>query len=165
MVLNDLFVDGKIYFKKDFYNVYFKNISPMLETYRGIVYPWECDMFNHMNVQFYVSKFDIASWQLLGQIGITNEYFSQENRGMVTMEQHIKYQRELVDGDLLIIRSTLEDIRDKSIQFRHKMYNSIKNELAAEAVLTSIHLNTMTRKSCNFPAEIKAKFQIALNKK
>ncbi len=133
----------------------------MLETYRGMVYPWECDMFNHMNVQFYVSKFDTASWQLLGQIGITNQYFSQENRGMVAMEQHIKYHRELIAGDLVIIRSTLEEVRSKSLNFKHRMYKALTDELAAEASLISIHLNTITRKSCEFPADIRAKLQIA----
>lgn len=134
----------------------------MLETYRGMVYPWECDMFNHMNVQFYVAKFDIASWQLLGQIGITHEYFSQENRGVVAMEQHIKYHRELLAGDLVIIRSTLKEVRNKSINFEHKMYKALNDELVAEASLISVHLNTITRKSCEFSPSIKAKLKVAL---
>ena len=31
--------------------------EPIL-TYRGTVYPWHCDHMGHMNVMWYVGKFD-----------------------------------------------------------------------------------------------------------
>ena len=43
-------------------------------TYRGTVYPWHCDHMGHMNVTWYVSKFDEASWNFLRSIGITPAY-------------------------------------------------------------------------------------------
>ena len=30
----------------------------MLKTYVGAVYPWQCDQVGHMNVAFYVARFD-----------------------------------------------------------------------------------------------------------
>ena len=36
----------------------------LLETCRGTVYPWQCDHMNHMNVMWYVGKFDEATWNL-----------------------------------------------------------------------------------------------------
>ena len=30
----------------------------LVETYRGAVYPWHCDHVGHMNVMWYVGKFD-----------------------------------------------------------------------------------------------------------
>src|SRR6185295_20168046 len=35
-----------------------------LLTYRGAVYPWHCDHMGHMNVMWYVGKFDEANWNL-----------------------------------------------------------------------------------------------------
>ena len=32
-------------------------------TYRGTIYPWHCDHMGHMNVMWYVGKFDEATWQ------------------------------------------------------------------------------------------------------
>jgi acyl-CoA thioesterase FadM len=29
-------------------------------TYRGTVYPWQCDHVGHMNIMWYVGKFDEA---------------------------------------------------------------------------------------------------------
>ena len=33
-------------------------------TYRGATYPWQCDHIGHMNIIWYVSKFDEANWNL-----------------------------------------------------------------------------------------------------
>jgi acyl-CoA thioesterase FadM len=32
-----------------------------METYRGVVQPWECDRNNHWNVRFYIRAFQMAS--------------------------------------------------------------------------------------------------------
>ena len=37
-------------------------LSKPVITYRGTVYPWQCDHMGHMNVMWYVGKFDEASW-------------------------------------------------------------------------------------------------------
>lgn len=133
----------------------------MLETYRGNVYPWQCDILNHMNVQFYMAKFDEGAWQFFAQIGLTNQYFLSQNAGIVAMEQRIQYFKELVAGDQVYIKSELLEIRRKSVRFRHLMYNMATNEVAAEMEVIGVHLNTKTRKSTEFPPEIKAKFQVA----
>ena len=40
-------------------------------TYRGVVYPWHCDHMGHMNVMWYVGKFDEGTWQFMAAIGAT----------------------------------------------------------------------------------------------
>lgn len=134
----------------------------MIETYRGVVTNWECDMFNHMNVQFYQSKFDAASWHFSAQIGMPPSYFRQENRGLVAMEQRIRYFKELVAGDMVYILSQLLEVRPKSLRFRHRMYNALNGELSAESEYISVHINTATRKSVDFPFDISARLQVAL---
>ena len=39
-------------------------------TYRGTVYPWQCDHVGHMNIMWYVGKFDEANWNMLARIGL-----------------------------------------------------------------------------------------------
>ena len=40
-------------------------------TYRGTVYPWQCDHVGHMNIMWYVGKFDEANWNLFARLGLT----------------------------------------------------------------------------------------------
>ena len=43
-------------------------MSEAVITYRGTVYPWHCDHMSHMNVMWYVSKFDEATWQFFNHL-------------------------------------------------------------------------------------------------
>ena len=68
-------------------------------TYRGTVYPWHCDQMGHMNVMWYVGKFDEATWQLFAAAGITPSYLRAQRRGMVAVDQRLSYRGELYAGD------------------------------------------------------------------
>ena len=125
-----------------------------VETYRGFVYPWNIDHVGHMNVQFYVGKFDEASWNFLAGFGITPNYLKENNRGVVAAEQNIKYQQEVVSGSLLVVRSYLVEVKSKVLKYKHIMYNGETNEQVAEMLLTVIHIDAVTRKSCDIPKGI-----------
>ena len=60
----------------------------MIGTYRGVVCPHQIDHMDHMNVQWYTSKFDEGTWRLLSAAGITMEYIRKNNKGMVAVEQN-----------------------------------------------------------------------------
>jgi acyl-CoA thioester hydrolase len=123
-------------------------------TYRGTVYPWHCDHVGHMNVMWYVGKFDEATWNLLHRVGITPAYLRDNGRGMAAVDQHIEYKRELKAGDIVTIRSKVLEFAGKKIRFRHEMTNGETGELAAVTTLVGVHMDTSARKSCPFPAEL-----------
>ena len=123
-------------------------------TFRGVVYPWQCDHMGHMNVMWYTGKFDEASWQLFGHIGLTPSYLRDQKRGMAGLQQDTSYKRELMAGDLIVIRSQVLEMREKVIRLYHEMFNTETGEVAATTTLTAVHLNRETRKSCAFPASI-----------
>ena len=75
----------------------------MIETYRGVVYPNQLDHMDHMNVQWYTSKFDGGTWHLFSAVGITSDYIRKTNRGMAAVEQITKYKAEAMSGDLLVV--------------------------------------------------------------
>ena len=58
-------------------------------TYRGAVYPWHCDHIGHMNVMWYVGKFDEATWHLFAAVGLTPSYLRSGHRGMAAVQQNI----------------------------------------------------------------------------
>jgi acyl-CoA thioester hydrolase len=126
-------------------------------TYRGTVYPWHCDHVGHMNVMWYVGKFDEATWNLFHRLGITPAYLRANQRGMAAVDQHIEYRRELKAGDVLSIRSTLLSLEGRKIRFRHEMRNDDTGEVAAVTTLVGVHLDTVARKACPFPPDILAR--------
>jgi len=126
-----------------------------LITYRGTVYPWHCDHMGHMNVMWYVGKFDEATWQILAAVGLTAARLRQDGVGMVAVEQHIEYKRELLAGDLLTIHSSVLEVREKSLILVHEMTNQETQELAARTTLTGVCIDTATRRGRPFPADIR----------
>ena len=126
-------------------------------TYRGAVYPWHCDQVGHMNVMWYVGKFDEATWNLFLRAGITPKYLRAHHRGMAAVDQHIEYKRELHAGDVVAIRSEILQIEGRKIRFRHEMTNEETGEIAAVTTLLGVHMDTQARKSCPFPPEIVAR--------
>jgi acyl-CoA thioester hydrolase len=132
--------------------------EPLL-TYRGAVYPWHCDHVGHMNVMWYVGKFDEATWNLFAAIGLTRQFLTANDRGMAAVEQNIAYKKELMAGDVVTVYSKVIEVKDRVLRFSHEMRVGEGAEVAASTVLTAVHLDTNARKACAFPAEIKTKAQ------
>jgi acyl-CoA thioester hydrolase len=126
----------------------------LLLTYRGVIYPWHCDHMGHMNVMWYVGKFDEATWHLFALIGMPPSFFREQNRGMAAVRQDIAYNSELIAGDIVTIRSGVLEVKEKVIRFFHEMLNEETGEIAASTILTGVHIDTQSRKSCPFPEEI-----------
>jgi acyl-CoA thioester hydrolase len=94
-------------------------MTELISTYRGTVMPWHCDHMGHMNVMWYVGKFDEATWNLFSEMGVTAAF-----------------------------------LRDKVAKFVHEMRNAHTGEISAVCMLTGVHIDARTRKSCPFPDEI-----------
>jgi acyl-CoA thioester hydrolase len=128
-------------------------------TYRGTVYPTQCDHMGHMNVVFYVQKFDEAVWQLLAGIGLTGARMRDEHVGMAAVEQHIIYKRELRAGDSVSIRSGFLDVRDKSLRIWHEMRDDVTGELCASMEVVGVHIDAVTRRARSLPSDVRAQAQ------
>lgn len=125
-------------------------------TYMGTVYPWQCDHVGHMNIMWYVGKFDEANWNFLARIGLTPSYLRESCRGMVAVQQNVAYKRELLAGDIVEITSTLLEVGEKSLRFVHEMRNAEMGEISAICEFTGVHLDRKARKSVPFVDAIRA---------
>src|SRR5262249_37581627 len=101
-----------------------------IETFRGVVYPWHCDTMGHMNTQFYASLYDGATLHFLALLCSSAE-LKAAGYGWADVRQLIEYKRETVLGDLLVVRSTLTRLGDRSIGYRHDLINTETHKLHA----------------------------------
>ena len=125
-------------------------------TYRGTVQAWHCDHIGHMNVMWYVGKFDEATWNFFASIGVTGEYLREQQRGTAAVQQNITYSRELLVGDTVTVRTRLLEMRERVIRFEHVMYVGDTDEVAARCEITGVHIDRKTRKATPFPDDIRA---------
>ena len=129
-------------------------MAEMLLTYRGVVYPWQCDQMGHLNVAYYTAKFDEATWQMFGAIGITPEFIRRQQCGVAAVRQNLTYRRELRPGDLVSVRTAILEIQHRQIRFYHEMRSDADGALCATAAITGVYMDLETRKPCPFPDEI-----------
>lgn len=128
-----------------------------LETYRGTVYPWHCDHMGHMNVMWYVGKFDEATWQFNAALGLPASRLRAEDRGTAAVQQKIAYRRELHAGDVVAVRTGLLSLSGKVFRFVSEMRNATSGEVAAIAEMTGVYLDTVARKAVPFPDDVVAR--------
>jgi acyl-CoA thioester hydrolase len=137
----------------------------------GEVTAWPCtldavveesylDGNGHMNVAWYTGLFDRATWAFFALHGLDGDYLARTRRGMFAVEQLLRYYAELRGGERLRIHTRLRDAGDKTIEFTHGMVHVDKEQLAATAELTGVHVDLTTRRSVPFAPEIRARLDI-----
>ena len=126
-------------------------MTTLIESYRGFVYPWSIDHVGHMNVQFYVARFDEATWHFFARLGLTPGFLKENNRGMVALEQHTQYKQEVLAGSLLHVTTELIEMKRKTIRFLHRMYNSETGQEVATTELVGAYLDKDLRKTTVLP--------------
>ena len=123
-------------------------------TYRGAVHQWHCDHMGHMNVMWYVGKFDEATWNLAAMMGMTTQYLKDTHRGMAAVEQRICYKREALAGDVLTVRTAVVEVKPKLVRFVHEMRRGDMGDLLAVMMAIGVHIDTEARKAIPFEHHI-----------
>ena len=98
------------------------NTAGWYETGRGVVVPWKCDHFGHMNVRFYAEAFDDASFHIWSVIGVPIVEMEEE-RGLIGVVASLKidFLQEIRVGQLYVIESAIVRVGGKSFTYRERM--------------------------------------------
>jgi len=88
----------------------------LVETYRGGVAAWECDVFGHLNIAFYADRFIDAALDLLDR--------SAPGRRWRTLALDTRYEREFRAGDGIAIRSGILEMQRDRVRVGHEAVES-----------------------------------------
>jgi acyl-CoA thioester hydrolase len=127
------------------------------ETARGTVHAWQCDHMGHANLRAYGEFFEQALWHVFHRIGITPSVLRGETIRMAGVQQSINYRKELLPGDLVLVKSQLIEFRERSLKMRHEMQHVETGEVCATCELTAVCIDAKTRKPREFPPEISSR--------
>ena len=126
-----------------------------METYRGVVYPWQCDHQGHLNSMHYVGMFDAAFWHQISAMGFTRAYLDERNRGFADVKDTLNYKAEVKVGGLVVIDSSLLRIGGKSLTAIHTMRDAETGELAATSEKVTVYFDLEARRSVSLPADLR----------
>lgn len=100
---------------------------PALCSLQTFVNLWECDENDHMNVQFYYSKFDDAALIFQALSGLDGEVRARAMR-------HVRYHAELRGGEQVAVHSSFVSSDESGTLVQHIMIETQSGRLAATAL-------------------------------
>lgn len=127
--------------------------------YEDSVRPEWIDSNGHMNLACYVVVFDLATDRLYDALGIGTAYREQTGNSCFTAETHTLYEREMLLGERLFVRSWVLGVDGKRLHYFHEMFHAASGERCAAQELLALHIDMGVRRVMPFPAERLAALQ------
>lgn len=118
------------------------------------VEPQWIDYNGHMNMAFYHVLFDRALDEAFSLIGLGPEYVRTRALSYFAVECHVRYLRELKQGE--DVRATLQliDFDDKRVHCFMELRHASEGWLSATTENLSIHVDMDSKRAAPFPADI-----------
>jgi acyl-CoA thioester hydrolase len=125
-------------------------------TYRGVVFPGQCDAMGHMNVQHYIAAFDQAMWHLVSELGYRVSWVADRKQGWADVRYLVNYRRELQAGELFHVYSSVQKIGRTSLTTFHQLLVSESGDVAADVEMTSVYFDLAARTALEIPEQIRS---------
>ncbi len=129
-------------------------LSALPELARVRVPPEWQDLNGHVNVKHHLGMYDLTNDAMLALLGISADWVRRERIGLVDLEHHIWFQRELhVDEEVaLYLRITARNTkRTQGVVF---LFNAGDGEVASAIEFVSVAVHLDTRRAVALPAVV-----------
>jgi acyl-CoA thioester hydrolase len=129
-----------------------------IETFRKAVDPNECDILGHMNVSRYFAACSDAMFSLQTGLGLgRSNIVGGDRMSFAVVHAESDFRSEVLAGEVIAMRTGIEEIGNKSATFRHKLYRTETDVLAFETLFRCVLLDLETRKAAPIPDAIRKK--------
>lgn len=125
----------------------------LVETYRGVVYPWMIDQAGHLVTWRYSEMFDVAGYHFFHMLGARVD----QNGAFVLADvgQELAMKAEVKSGALLLVRSAVARLGNSSLTTRHDMSIVGEGAVCSTMSTTTVFIDKITRRPMPIPAEIR----------
>ena len=124
-------------------------------SFRGVIFPWDCDAMGHLNSKNYYGMFDQAGWHVFLAIGYQPQIAARDGIGLADVSQQMTFKRELTAGRLVYVRSYIDRVGTKSVTMRHEMHDAETRECTSVLVCTAAFFDLRSRRAMEIPPHIR----------
>ena len=136
--------------RSDFEPVFFAPIVSSVMT----VEPGWIDFNGHMNMAYYNVLFDRGIDEMYNLAGLGQGYLREREHSFFTAELHIRYLRELNEGDPVRVTFQLLDYDAKRMHYFEQLFHATEGWVSATSENMSLHVDMTAKKVAPFPAEV-----------
>jgi acyl-CoA thioester hydrolase len=133
--------------------------APFLSSVMQIEPQW-IDYNGHLNMAYYNVMFDRAIDELWSGLGIGPAYTRERHGSTFTAECHVRYLREIHQGDPVQISIILVAADEKRLHTFEEMRHAGEGWLSATSENMSMHIDMAARKVAPFPPDISARIKL-----
>jgi acyl-CoA thioester hydrolase len=120
------------------------------------VEPQWIDYNGHLNMAYYNVLFDRTVDELFELLGCGYDYV-KTGFSTFTAEVHVRYLRELREGDPVRVHLQLLDHDEKRMHYFEQLFHAEEGWLSATSENMSLHVDMRAKKTAPFPPEVTAR--------
>jgi acyl-CoA thioester hydrolase len=124
------------------------------DRFEGVVRPEWIDANGHMNLAYYVVLFDSATDAIFETLGIGWDYRHATGNGTFAVETHTLYERELLRGEVVRVRTLVLGHDAKRLHLAHEMRRAVDGARAAAQELMYLHIDLGARRVTPWPVAL-----------
>ncbi|HXW08978.1 MAG TPA: thioesterase family protein [Steroidobacteraceae bacterium] len=114
---------------------------------------WE-DLNGHVNVQHHLGMYDMTSEAMLRLLGVSTEWVHDQQVGLVDLEHHIWFQRELHVGDEVALHLRFTALNERRVQGVVFLRNVASAEVASAIEFLSVAVDLAARRAIPVPSGV-----------
>ena len=127
--------------------------APFVSSVMTVAPDW-IDYNGHLNMAYYNVLFDRAVDEVYALAGIGETYLKTRRRTLFTAEVHLRYLRELREGDPVRVTFQLLGYDAKRLHFFEQLFHATEGWVSATSECLSVHVDVERRKSAPFSEDI-----------
>jgi acyl-CoA thioester hydrolase len=128
-------------------------MAPFVSSVMRVEPQW-IDFNGHLNMAYYNVLFDRAVDEVYELIGLGPAYLKQHGHSTMVAEMHVRYLRELHEGDSVRVSVQLLDYDAKRIQLFEQLLHASENWVSATCETMTLHVDMAAKKVAPFPDSV-----------
>ncbi|MCH9675563.1 MAG: thioesterase family protein [Gammaproteobacteria bacterium] len=112
------------------------------------------DYNGHLNVGYYNVAFDKATDALFDRLDIGIDYLTRTNNSFFTLETHVAYLQEVLEGDMLRFEAQILGCDEKRLHAFFSMYHVDGDYLSATSEQMCVHVDLGQRRTAAMAEDV-----------
>ncbi|PHM27892.1 acyl-CoA thioesterase [Xenorhabdus budapestensis] len=118
---------------------------------------YHIDVFQHVNNGRYLEFMEAARWDLLAESDMLR-WLNNNKIAFVVANININYRHPAVLGDELEVKSSLQELRNKSGSFFQEIIRKGDNRIIADSMTTFVCVDLKTQQTLVLEGELRERF-------
>lgn len=127
--------------------------APFVSSPMRVEKQW-IDYNGHLNMAYYHVLFDRAVDEAYELIGIGHDYLKLHNHSTFTAEAHVRYLRELHEGNPVRVTFQLLGYDAKRVHYFEQLFHATEGWVSATSENLILHIDMAAKKVAPFPDTI-----------